>query len=170
MNQLNFLINELLSWRAALDILIIGAGLFFLHRTLLRLGTWKLLMGIGAAFLLLGFASMLRLEGVEWIFQNVSQVAVLALIVVFQPELRKILEKIVSLYGSQRSAPDKNLTQVVAESLWQMGLSRQGALIVFPGRSPSSTSSPAATNCVPSRACRSSSVFSTTIRPAMTGR
>lgn len=136
MNQLQFIINELLSWRAALDILIIGAGLFFLHRTLLRLGTWKLLMGIAAAFLLLGFASMLRLEGVEWIFQNVSQVAVLALIVVFQPELRKILEKIVSLYGHHKPSSDQNLTAVVAESLWQLSLKKQGALIVYPGREP----------------------------------
>ena len=114
MNQIQFVINELLSWRAALDILIIGAGLFFLHRTLLRLGTWKLLIGIVAAFLLLGIASMLRLEGVAWIFQNVSQVAVLTLIVIFQPELRKILEKIVSLYGRHKASPDQNLTEVVS--------------------------------------------------------
>ena len=136
MNQIQFVLYELLSWRAALDIVVIGAGLFFLHRTLVRLGTWKLLIGIAAAFLFFGLASMLRLEGVEWIFQNVSQVAVLALIVVFQPELRKILEKIVSLYARSKPSSDQNLTGIVAESLWLLGQKKQGALVVYPGREP----------------------------------
>ncbi|MBT8361176.1 MAG: diadenylate cyclase [Deltaproteobacteria bacterium] len=136
MSKVHFIINELLSWRAALDILLISAGLFFLHRTLVRLGTWKILVGIAAAFLIFGLASMLNLEGIEWIFQNVSQVAVLALIVIFQPELRKILEKIVSLYGSRHTSADQSLTQIVADSLWQLGQKKQGALIVYPGREP----------------------------------
>lgn len=136
MNQIQFVLHELLSWRAALDIVVIGAGLFFVHRTLVRLGTWKLLIGIVAAFLFFGLASMLRLEGVEWIFQNVSQVAVLALIVIFQPELRKILEKIVSLYGRNKPSTDQNLTGIVAESLWLLGQKKQGALVVYPGREP----------------------------------
>jgi len=136
MTKTYFIINELLSWRAVLDIVLISAALFFLHRTLVRLGTWKILVGIGVAFLLFGLASLLDLAGIEWIFQNVSQVAVLALIVIFQPELRKILEKIVSLYGRSNAAPDQNLTQIVAESLWQLAGKKQGALIVYPGKEP----------------------------------
>ena len=44
---------DFFSWRAVLDILLISAGLFFLHRTLLRLGTWKIMAGIvlGSALL-----------------------------------------------------------------------------------------------------------------------
>ena len=136
MSKAYFIINELLSWRAALDILLISAGLFFLHRTLVRLGTWKILVGIAAAFLVFGIASMLNLEGIEWIFENVSQVAVLALIVIFQPELRKILEKIVSLYGARRTSADQSLTQIVADSMWQLAQKKQGALIVYPGKEP----------------------------------
>lgn len=136
MSKAYFIINELLSWRAALDILLISAGLFFLHRTLVRLGTWKILVGIAAAFFFFGIASMLNLEGIEWIFQNVSQVAVLALIVIFQPELRKILEKFVSLYGKRQTSTDQPLTQIVADSLWQLAQKKQGALIVYPGKEP----------------------------------
>jgi hypothetical protein len=40
------LVRELLSWRAILDISLIAAGLFFLYRTLIRLGTWKIVAGI----------------------------------------------------------------------------------------------------------------------------
>ena len=134
MSKAYFIFNELLSWRAVLDIVLIAAGLFFLHRTLVRLGTWKILVGIAAAFFVFSIASMLNLEGIQWIFQNVSQVAVLALIVIFQPELRKILEKLVSLYGQRQTSVDQNLTQIVADGLWQLAQRKQGALIVYPGK------------------------------------
>ena len=45
MNSL-ILYKELLAWRTILDILLIAAGLFFLYRTLLGLGTWKIVTGI----------------------------------------------------------------------------------------------------------------------------
>ena len=90
-----FILQELVSWRAFLDIFIISVALFLLCQTLVRFGTWKILVGILIAFFIFTIASLLRLEGVSWIFRNVSQVAVLAIIVIFQPELRKILEKFV---------------------------------------------------------------------------
>lgn len=136
MSKVYFIFNEILSWRAFLDILLIAAGLFFLHRTLVRLGTWKIVVGIAAAFFVFSIASMLHLEGIQWIFENVSQVAVLALIVIFQPELRKILEKFVSLYGQRQTSKDQNLTQIIADSLWQLAQKKQGALIVYPGNEP----------------------------------
>ncbi len=40
------IIKELLTWRAAVDILLITALLFFLYHTLLRLGTWAIFTGI----------------------------------------------------------------------------------------------------------------------------
>ncbi len=91
------LIKALLNWRTALDILLMAAGLFFLYRTLLRLGTWRIFVGILAALGLFLIASLLDLRGLEWIFGNLSQVAVIALIVIFQPEIRKIFERAVSV-------------------------------------------------------------------------
>jgi hypothetical protein len=40
------LIKALTSWQAVIDILLIAAGLFLLYRTLLRLGTWRIVAGI----------------------------------------------------------------------------------------------------------------------------
>ncbi len=128
-----FILQELLSWRAFLDILIITVALFLLCQTLVRFGTWKILVGILIAFFIFTIASLLRLEGVSWIFRNVSQVAVLAIIVIFQPELRKILEKFVSLSRSKRVPPDHGLTEIVASSLWKLAAQKRGALLVYPG-------------------------------------
>lgn len=134
MNKAFFILHELFSWRAVLDILIISLVFFYLNRTLIRLGTWKILVGIIGAFLLYAIASLLELEGIEWIFQNISQVAVLALIVIFQPELRKIFEKVVSVYSKQSRELDQQKLTCIAESLWKLAGHRRGAIMVFPGR------------------------------------
>ena len=86
------LFRALLDWRVILDVILISAALFFLYRTLLRLGTWKIVTGIFLAMVIFIAANVLDLKGINWIYSNLSQVAVIALIVIFQPELRKIFE------------------------------------------------------------------------------
>ncbi len=136
MNEILFLLHELLTWQAILDIVLISTGLFFLYHTLVRLGTWKIVVGILAAFLVIALANILNLEGIKWIFQNVSNVAVIALIVIFQPELRKVFEKVVSLQKKKTVSLDDGVIDMVALSLWQMAKQKRGAIIVYPGKEP----------------------------------
>ncbi len=131
-----FLAYEFFSWRALLDILLISAGIFFLYRTLLRLGTWKIMAGILLALVVFILASALSLKGIEWIFQNVSHVAVLGLIVIFQPELRKVLEKAVFVSPHRPKNQNSQLPDLIAETLIKLARERCGAIIVFPGKEP----------------------------------
>ena len=130
------LIKALLNWRTALDILLIAVGLFFSYRTLLRLGTWRIVVGILAALGLVLIANFLDLRGIEWIFGNLSQVAAIGLIVIFQPEIRKIFERAVSVRRSDTGDKEDELSQIAAESLWKMAQQRCGAIVVFPGKEP----------------------------------
>ncbi|NDY74215.1 hypothetical protein DO021_20255 [Desulfobacter hydrogenophilus] len=123
-----------LSWQTVLDILVISAGLFFLYRTLLRLGTWKIVSGILVAALFFVVASLLDLKGVEWVYRNVSHVAVISLIVLFQPELRKMFERAASIRKKIDKPQDPGFFKLIAESLVRMAESGTGAIIVFPGR------------------------------------
>ncbi len=127
---------EFLSWRAILDILLIAAGLFFLYRTLLRLGTWKIMAGILMALVVFILANALNLKGIEWIYHNVSNVAVLGLIIIFQPELRKVLEKAVSVPPHRLKDRDTTLQTLIGEALMKLAQERCGAILVFPGREP----------------------------------
>lgn len=135
MSKITFILHELLTWQAILDITLIAVALFFLYRTLVRLGTWKILLGILSAFVVFSLANVLDLEGITWIFQNVSQVAAIALIVIFQPELRKLLEKVVTLQ-KRKSTADAGQMETVVSSLWTLARQRRGAIIVYPGREP----------------------------------
>jgi uncharacterized protein (TIGR00159 family) len=130
------LATEFFSWRAVLDILLISAGLFFLYRTLLRLGTWKIMAGILLALVVFILANALGLKGIEWIYQNVSHVAVLGLIVIFQPELRKVLEKAVSVPPHRIKDQGTEFQALIAESLMKLAREHCGAILVFPGREP----------------------------------
>lgn len=129
-------VRELLSWRAILDIFLIAAGLFFLYRTLLRLGTWKIVAGILVAMAIFLVASLMDLKGIGWIFSNISQVAAIALIVLFQPELRKILEQTASVKRSEPRDLDEKLSHLVVDALVKLAQQRRGAIVVFPGKEP----------------------------------
>jgi diadenylate cyclase len=123
-----------LAWRSAVEILLIAAGLFFLYRTLVRLGTWKIATGILVAVAIFLVARFLNLRTIEWVFGNFSQVAVLALIVIFQPELRKFFERAASVRSSRTSDPGDVVSRLIAYTLFTLAKERRGALVVFPGR------------------------------------
>lgn len=128
------LIKEMTGWKAVMDIVLIAAGLFFLYHTLLRLGTWRIIAGIMLAAFLFLIANFLDLKGLEWIFGNFSQVAVIALIVIFQPELRKIFERAASVRRFEIRDAGAELPQIIVDSLIKLAGQRRGAIVVFPGK------------------------------------
>ena len=130
------LFEAIFSWRTLLDIVLISTGLFYLQRTFWRLGTWKIMDGIFIAFFVFIAANLLDLQGIEWIYSNVSHVALIGLIVIFQPELRKVLEGTVWVSPSTRQPEDGRLPMLIADCLNAMAKKHCGALIVYPGREP----------------------------------
>lgn len=124
----------LTDWRTLVDVLIMTAGLFVLYRTLQRLGTWRIVLGILVAVCIFMLASLLDLRGIEWIFGNLSNVVVIALIVIFQPELRKLFERAASMRGRRFADPDGSLAMVLVDALFLLAEQRRGAIIVLPGR------------------------------------
>ena len=130
------LIKHFFDWRALIDILLMAAGLYFLYRTLQRLGTWAIAAGILVAMLVYLVASLLDLKGIEWIFGNLSHVAVIALIIIFQPELRKIFERAASVRRSRQIDSGDEFIVKMGDALWKLTEKRQGAIVVIPGREP----------------------------------
>ena len=130
------LIKGMVGWKAVVDIILIAAGLFFLYHTLIRLGTWRIVAGIALAALLFLIANLVDLKGLEWIFGNFSQVAVIAIVVIFQPELRKIFERAASVRRSKIRDTGAELPRMIVDSLVKLAAQRRGAIVVFPGKEP----------------------------------
>ncbi|MBI9085818.1 MAG: diadenylate cyclase [Desulfobacterales bacterium] len=128
--------SELASWRSVLDIALIAALIFFTYRTLIRMGTWKIVSGIIIAATIFLLSSFLDLKGIAWIYSNVSQVAAIAVVVIFQPELRKFFERAASVRRSKSGDAGDDVAGLIAESAWQLARQRRGAIVVFPGKEP----------------------------------
>ena len=138
MEKISFLIifRQLFSLRAAVDIVLIAAGIFMFYQILLRSGAWKIVTGIILANFFFFLASLLNLRGIEWIYSNLSPVAVIALIVIFQPELRKFLERAASMRRVEKAQAGDELVGIISESLLNLSSLRQGAIVVLPGKEP----------------------------------
>ena len=128
------LIQGIIGWKTVLDIVLIAAGLFFLYRTLLRLGTWRIVAGIMLAAFMFLIANILDLKGLVWIFGTFSQVAVIALVVIFQPEIRKIFERAASVRRFEIHDAGGELCHMVVDSLIKLAAQRRGAIVVLPGK------------------------------------
>ncbi len=77
-----------------LDVAIVGWGI---HKVLLLIeGTraFNLLKGLGFILLLLMFTKDLDFNTLNWVLSNTLPTGFLALVVIFQPELRRALEEI----------------------------------------------------------------------------
>jgi len=136
MSEFPQLLHELSDWRVLLDIIVFAAFFYTIYRTLRASGTWKIAMGLSLAALASIVASLLDLSGVEWLFTNLSQVAVIALLIIFQPEVRRFLEHSTAFGRDAAKDTGKNLATLLDESLFDLSRRRWGALVVLPGKDP----------------------------------
>ena len=128
------ILAQMVSWRVALDIVLIGVGLFLVYRTLRTLGTWRIMVGLLVAIAFFAAAEVLNLRGIIWIYTNLTHVAIIALIVIFQPELRKMFAVAAALgrRGWRRGDPD--LAAMISQTVFRLAEQKWGAILVFPGR------------------------------------
>ena len=130
-------LHNVLGWRPLTDITLIALGMFFVYHTLRRLGTWQIFLGVVMAMLVYVAAILLDLEGITWIFSNLSHVALIGIIIIFQPEIRKMLESSVSPARREQEGPDgEELPLSIADSLFSLAPIPCGAIVIFPGRDP----------------------------------
>ena len=125
-----------LTWKALLDIVLVG--LVFFGASFFFRGTQAIALLRGLLLLLISLlvvSSVLDLQALRWLTQNLLVVMGLAIPVIFQPELRRALERL-GRAGTllSRQAPETARARVIEEiSLAAEKLSerRHGALIVL---------------------------------------
>jgi len=76
-----------------LDILIIAGILYLILRWVKRTHAWVLIRGIIIMLVLWFVANIFDLVTLGWLLQHTFTVGLIALVVIFQPELRKVLEQ-----------------------------------------------------------------------------
>ena len=123
-----------------LDIFLLSVMLYYVYKFIRDKRAGKLLSGLGVVVAILIFSYVFRLNSIKYIFQTFFQVGLIALIILFQPELRAALEKVgnTPLSGIKRlggeSVDQANIMEAidsVCDSVFDMSRSKTGALIVF---------------------------------------
>jgi diadenylate cyclase len=127
---------ENLTWGAVVDIWIVA--LLFFGLTFLFRGTQAMALLRGTVVLLVGLilvSSLFKLQALSWVLSNVLTALVVAIPVIFQPELRRALERLGQ--GSvlfNRQTPEsrrKVIIDEVCRAAERLSERRHGALIVL---------------------------------------
>lgn len=125
-----------------LEILIIALLVYYVLVWMKATRAWTLLKGLIVICVFLLLASILRMNTILWMAQNVLGFAVTALVVILQPELRRALEELgkkniltsVIPFDSgkkeEEGFSEKTINEI-AKACVEMGKVRTGALIVI---------------------------------------
>ena len=119
-----------------LDILVVAFFLYRIYMLIRNTRATALVKGLVILGLLTFVSGWIQLHAVSWILEKLMTVLIVALPVVFQPELRRALEQIGrgKFYISSRVVSEADRSAVidhVTEASEVMSKNRVGALIVF---------------------------------------
>lgn len=120
------------------EILIIAFLIYLILVWIKNSKAWVLLRGIAIILAFILLCVLLRLDTLLWIFGKIATVAAVAVIVIFQPELRKALEQIGSNSLIKRMFPTQEQTgftektaNEIVRAAFELGKTKTGALIVI---------------------------------------
>lgn len=134
-----FKFTQLLRLSDLIDILIVSVILYYLINLIRETRAMQLVKGIIFLFIIFFASQWLHLNALNYILGGAMQIGVFAIVVIFQPELRNLLERVgrfkvgsIIDFGSD-TADDEQMRVIesVALAASNMSESRTGALIVM---------------------------------------
>lgn len=124
------------------EILIITFVIYHIIIWVKNTRAWILVKGIIVLLLFCLVASILHLNVILWIFKNTISVSIMAVVIVFQPELRKVLEQLgrknivmaIIPFDDQKDKngkfSDKTVSEIV-KATFELAKTKTGALMVI---------------------------------------
>ena len=122
-----------------IDVLIVASLIYYVFRLVKGTTAEHLLRGLLVLFGALLLSDILRLNIINYLLTSIFQIGILALVVLFQPELRRILQQFgnthkIKLFRSEENEDTKQMRLAIAntvEAVNSMSWDKIGALIVF---------------------------------------
>ncbi len=122
-----------------LDIVLLAMLIYYIYRFIWERRAGKLAVGVVLIIFILIISSALEMHAINFILQNFYQVGIMALLIIFQPELRAVLEKVggTPTTGLKSIAEQKSPEQIteaveaITEAVCDLSREKTGALIVI---------------------------------------
>ena len=121
----------------AIDIFIVSILIYLAYRFIRERRAGKLAFGVLMLIVVEILSQVLNLRTIAFLMENLFQVGLIALIVVFQPELRTALEKVggvreyINPVGAKDAKHFAEKVETICNAVCDMSLDKTGALIVF---------------------------------------
>lgn len=125
-----------------IEIIILAVVFYWIIAWIKKTKAWILFKGIIIILVFTLFASIFNFNTILWIMNQTLSVGIIALVIIFQPELRKALEQIgqknflsdiIPLDSGKRVSErfsDKTINEIV-KAAYELGRTKTGALIVI---------------------------------------
>lgn len=138
-NYLSKLYLPNIAWNDIIEIIILAFVIYKIMAWIKNTKAWSLLRGIILIVVFLFVAYILQLRTILWISQHVLGAAIIALVILFQPELRHALEKLGNrrIFSGMRNGSggyerfSKKTASEIVDAVCEMSKAKTGALIVI---------------------------------------
>lgn len=132
---------ETIQYSDILEILILSFLIYHILIWIKNTKAWNLLKGLVVILVFILIAAIMEMNTIIWIVQNVFSIAVIAIIIVLQPELRRALEELgkknimngllpIDIKSSESGLFSDKTIQEISKACVEMSRVRTGALIV----------------------------------------
>lgn len=120
------------AWRPALEILILAVGIYYASRFTRGTRGWPVVIGFALLLIVLALvATLLDLIVLRWLLANATMFIILGALVIFQPELRRILGELGNLPFFSTAREQRENIEVVVSTCERLADVRIGALIAI---------------------------------------
>ena len=122
-----------------IDIAIVAFVFYYLSNLIREARVWQILKGVIFFLLATWISDLLNLNTINFILVNTMQVGILALVILFQPELRRILQQIgrtnFEFFFKGEKVDSVKTASEITKAACALSRARLGALIVIEGNS-----------------------------------
>ena len=119
-------------WTAGIEILIVSSILYYIYLYLRGTHGARILIGVALVFLTLSFISqVLDLEVLGWLLKSFSVFLAIALVVIFQPELRRALNELGSHRFFTTALQQREAVEELTDAMFDLSSKGFGALIAL---------------------------------------
>ncbi|MDF2593377.1 MAG: ybbP, partial [Clostridia bacterium] len=135
MNELKELLPYLKSWNTYVDIFIIAIIIYKVMDLIKETRAEQLIKGIAMLIIATRVSEMLGLHTVYWLLKNAMTVGFIAILIIFQPELRRVLEHLGrGRFFSKGDVLERELDTLLEEinkAVLQLSKTKTGAIIIL---------------------------------------
>ena len=122
-----------------LDIIIVAVIIYYAYKFIKNRRASRLAIGVVLLLIVFIISDVVHMYALSFILSNVFQIGLIALVILFQPELRSGLEKVgaqplkgfKNISDSRASAETTSMISNVCEAVTDMSASKTGCLIVI---------------------------------------